>query len=122
MKTPKHQLHWLPVNKRINFKILLYAYKFHNGLTPTYLTSCLNVYTQVRAGLLSALDVHKVSNRTLESGVNKYSIIFSRKRLRKALIRNAFHNLSVVQVYKKTRKKSLPQISSRMLHSGLFFY
>ena len=36
-------LHWLPVDKRINFKIMLYTYKALNGLAPGYLTELLQV-------------------------------------------------------------------------------
>ena len=47
-----------------------------NGLGPAYLTSCLSVYTPVRAGLRSASDVtrlvvQKIHNRTLKSAANK---------------------------------------------------
>ena len=31
------ELHWLPVDRRIEYKILLYAYKALNGLVPEYL-------------------------------------------------------------------------------------
>ena len=30
-------LHWLPVEQRINFKVLLFTYKIVNGLAPLYL-------------------------------------------------------------------------------------
>ena len=33
------ELHWLPVDRRIEYKILLYAYKALNGLAPEYLSS-----------------------------------------------------------------------------------
>ena len=32
------ELHWLPVEQRINFKILLITYKALNGQAPTYLS------------------------------------------------------------------------------------
>ena len=31
------ELHWLPVDKRIEYKLLLYTYKALHGLTPGYL-------------------------------------------------------------------------------------
>ena len=34
-----HQLHWLNINNRIKFKILVIVYKCLNGLCPSYLTS-----------------------------------------------------------------------------------
>ena len=35
------ELHWLPISKRIDFKILLITYKCNNNLAPEYLTSLL---------------------------------------------------------------------------------
>ncbi|XP_062400145.1 uncharacterized protein LOC134089717 [Sardina pilchardus] len=58
------QLHWLPVAFRINFKVLLLAYKSLNNSAPTYLTDLLEVYTPARplrsssAGLLRVPDVN----------------------------------------------------------------
>ena len=71
-----HQLHWLPVNQRIYFKILLYVYKCLNGLGPAYLTSCLSLYSPAREGLRSASDftrlvVHHIHNRTVKSAINR---------------------------------------------------
>ena len=37
-------LHWLPVEARINFKILLIAYKILNGQSTSYLESILQEY------------------------------------------------------------------------------
>jgi hypothetical protein len=42
-------LHWLPVEQRINFKILLFAYKIVNGLAPSYLSDLLVLYVPRRA-------------------------------------------------------------------------
>ena len=35
------QLHWLPVNQRIDYKILLLTYKALNGQAPSYITELL---------------------------------------------------------------------------------
>ena len=40
------ELHWLPINYRINFKILLLVYKALNGQAPTYLSELLLPKTQ----------------------------------------------------------------------------
>ncbi len=37
-------LHWLPIEFRISYKILLLTYKALNGLAPAYLTSLLSRY------------------------------------------------------------------------------
>ena len=40
------KLHWLPVEQRINFKILLFTYKIVNGLAPMYLSELLVPYVR----------------------------------------------------------------------------
>ena len=42
------KLHWLPVNKRILFKIATFAFCFFDGTLPPYLSTCLSVYTLSR--------------------------------------------------------------------------
>ena len=48
-------LHWLPIQQRISFKVLLLVYKALNDSAPSYLTQTLNLY-QPRANLRSAKD------------------------------------------------------------------
>ena len=59
------ELHWLPIAKRIEFKVLLLTYKILNGLAPSYLETLLKSY---------------VPKRTLRSG-EKYllDMAFARK-------------------------------------------
>ncbi len=49
-------LHWLPVDKRIAFKTLLFVHKSLKGHAPTYLIDCLSVQIPGREGLRSAKD------------------------------------------------------------------
>ena len=42
------ELHCLPVEQRINFKILLFTYKIVNGLAPMYLSQLLVPYVPRR--------------------------------------------------------------------------
>ena len=35
------ELHWLPIEYRLKFKILLHVFKLINGLSPTYLTDLI---------------------------------------------------------------------------------
>ena len=42
-------LHWLPIDERIEFKILLLTFKALHGLAPDYLASLLQVYTPTRS-------------------------------------------------------------------------
>ena len=44
-----NELHWLPINKRCQFKILLLAFKSLNGYAPEYLCDMLNVYMPNRS-------------------------------------------------------------------------
>ena len=48
IKPVPKQLHWLPVNQRINYKILLLTYKALNGQAPSYITKLLEPYTPAR--------------------------------------------------------------------------
>ncbi|KAJ1170019.1 hypothetical protein NDU88_001900 [Pleurodeles waltl] len=43
----KH-LHWLPINKRITFRLLTHAHKALHDMGPEYLNSCLSFYTHTR--------------------------------------------------------------------------
>ena len=56
------ELHWLPVDKRIEYKLLLYTYKALHGLTPAYLCKLVVPY-EPRRVLLAAesnlLTVHQ---------------------------------------------------------------
>ena len=51
-----HDLHWLPVEKRVIFKILLFVFKCLNQMAPAYLSSSLSRHCPSRAGLRSASD------------------------------------------------------------------
>lgn len=42
-------LHWLPIDFRIHFKVLLLVYKALHGLAPVYITDLLTNYVPVRA-------------------------------------------------------------------------
>ena len=47
------ELRWLPVEQRINFKILLITYKALNGQAPTYISDLLSYYRPARLPRLS---------------------------------------------------------------------
>jgi len=42
------ELHWLPVEQRIIFKILLFTFKVAKGLAPSYLSELLEAHVPVR--------------------------------------------------------------------------
>ena len=43
------ELHWLPVEQRVEFKILLFTYKVVNGMAPVYLQDLLDLYRPCRS-------------------------------------------------------------------------
>ena len=43
-----YELHWLPVQERIVFKILLMTFKCLNGLAPSYLSELIQKYIPPR--------------------------------------------------------------------------
>ena len=62
----RRSLHWLPVECRIKFKVLVYVFKCLNSLAPAYLTELVTVYQPSR-NLISChqtlLQVPKYNNR-----------------------------------------------------------
>ena len=58
------ELHWLPIEWRIEFKLLCITYKSLNGQAPQYLSDLLQIYTPSRAlrsseqGLLCVPKIH----------------------------------------------------------------
>ncbi len=52
-----HSLHWLPIEKRIDYKLSLLCFKSLNDLGPTYLSDLLHLYTPSRQ-LRSSSDTH----------------------------------------------------------------
>ena len=48
------KLHWLPVQYRVTFKILLFTYKALNDIAPGYLKELLHVYVPGRSNLRSS--------------------------------------------------------------------
>ena len=57
------ELHWLPVEHRVTYKILTYAYKCLNNMAPGYMTSLVNPYRPTRA-LRSVSETRLVIPRT----------------------------------------------------------
>ena len=68
-------LHWLPVDKRIIFKTLLYLYKALNYRVPVYLSNSISIFIPTREGLRSSMDILRLdvprSNR--QYGLRSFS-------------------------------------------------
>jgi len=71
------ELHWLPVEARIEFKTLLQVYKCVNGTAPGYLSSLVDFYSCPREGLRSAKDTFKLkipSSKLQKFGDRAFSV------------------------------------------------
>ena len=54
------ELHWLPVDRKIEYKILLYAYKALNGLAPEYLCNMVELCAPDRVLRSASQNLHVV--------------------------------------------------------------
>ena len=68
-------LHWLPVNYRIIFKILLITYKALNDLAPSYVRDLLTPYTPSRQLRSSSKDLLSIPHFNLKTyGARSFSV------------------------------------------------
>ena len=51
-----YRLHWLPINYRIKFKILLFVYKALHGIAPSYISDLSELKPASRYNLRSSID------------------------------------------------------------------
>jgi hypothetical protein len=65
----RDQLHWLPIDQRIHFKILLLTYKAFHGVAPSYLKDLISLYVPPR--VLRAGNVRPVGNLVTVSSRTK---------------------------------------------------
>ena len=64
---PSRELHWLPVEHRITFKLLLITFKALNNLAPSYISNLLHLYTPnrlLRSSSKFQLQVHPSNLKT----------------------------------------------------------
>ena len=43
------QLHWLPINRRIQFKVMCFTFKAINGAAPSYIQDLVQTYVPTRS-------------------------------------------------------------------------
>lgn len=68
------QLHWLPVNARIDFKILILTYKALHGTAPEYLCDLISPYTPSRSlRSTNSLSLHQPSCKLKTMGERAFS-------------------------------------------------
>jgi len=71
-----NQLHWLPVHKRIAYKVHSITYKSLNNIAPSYLSNSLKLYVPTRS-LRSASDplcLHIPRSKLLTAGSRSFSV------------------------------------------------
>ena len=61
------ELHWLPVEQRVEFKILLFTYKVVNGMAPLYLQDLLDLYRPCRSLSSGNIQLLKTQSYNLKS-------------------------------------------------------
>ena len=72
-------LHWLPIEHRVIFKLLLYTYKALHGLAPDYLANLLTFYKPVRTLRSSRSNNLSVPrSRTSTYGDRSFACVFTR--------------------------------------------
>ena len=54
------ELHWLPVQQRIDFKILVHVYNCLHEMSPRYLQDLVCLHISGRAGLRSSVDITRL--------------------------------------------------------------
>ena len=67
------ELHWLPVRKRVHYKLLLLTYKTLNGSAPEYLVNQLQDYCPTRA--LRSVDQNLLSVKKTRIKIGDSSFI-----------------------------------------------
>ena len=69
------ELHWLPLEQRAEFKILLFTYKVVNGMAPVYLQDRLDLYRPCRSLRSGNMQLLKTQSYNLKSyGFRAFSI------------------------------------------------
>lgn len=64
-----NRLHWLPINYRIQFKILLFVHKALNSIAPPYISKLVELKPASRYNLRNSDDTFLLSNPSLKSRI-----------------------------------------------------
>ena len=64
-----YMLHWLPVNYRIQFKILLFVYKALNGVAPPYISELVELKPASRYNLRNSDDTLLLNSPSFKSRI-----------------------------------------------------
>ena len=98
-------LHWLPVNYRIIFKILLITYKALNDLAPSYVRDLLTPYTPSRQLCSSSKELLSIPHFNLKTyGARSFSVA---ARILWNTLPSDIKNSSSVSLFKRKLKTFL---------------
>ena len=70
-----YRLHWLPINYRIQFKILLFVYKSLNSIAPPYISELVELKPASRYNPRNSDDTLLLSNPSFNSLTPKISLV-----------------------------------------------
>ena len=69
------ELHWLPVEQRVEFKILLFTYKVVNGMAPIYFQDLSDLYRPCRSLRSGNMQLLKTQSYNVKSyGFRTFSV------------------------------------------------
>ena len=98
-------LHWLPIEKRIHYKILLLTFKAVHNLAPPYLSELIKPYSNTRHLHSSNMNLlHVPKTRTVTFGDRAFSV--AAPVLWNALPASV-HTIDAINVFKRTLKTLL---------------
>ena len=84
--TPALQaLHWLPIRKRIEYKIAMLCYKYIHMLAPKYLCDMISIYTP-RRRLRSSLDKYLLNVPKVTTGFGERAFTYSGPKISNDLL------------------------------------
>ena len=112
-------LHWLPVKKRVDFKLLAITYKALHGLAPAYISNLIELHLPGRHGLRSAC-TPKLSERRFRRSWGDRSLMVAASRLWNNLPHDIQHS-STLNTFKSKLKTYFMQLHLNETISCLFF-
>ena len=99
------ELHWLPIAKRIEFKILLLTFKAIHGLAPSYIQDMVHIHTPVR-NLRSANSCVLVRSKPRLATYGEHAFTFAAHKLWNALP-DDIRSISEIDNFKRVVKTYL---------------
>ena len=103
-----YRLHWLPINCRIQFKILLSVYKALNGIAPPYISELAELKSASRYNLRNSDDTLLLSNPSFKSRIilGDRSFKYAGPKLWNELLRDIRY-ANTVHIFKRLLKNHL---------------